>query len=43
MEIIFDTLTLIATISVTCITLAILVLLDCCKLRKNLNKLLSSN
>jgi hypothetical protein len=42
MEIIFDTLTLITIISVTCIIATMLVLMDCCKVRKNLHKFFSS-
>ena len=35
MEIIYYTLTLIAIISVTCMALLILMLMDCCKIRKS--------
>lgn len=40
MEPVFDTLTIIAIISVTCFILLMLVLLNCCKMRKNLRDLL---
>jgi hypothetical protein len=40
MEPVFDSLTIIAIISVTCFILLMLVVLDCCKMRKYLRDLL---